>query len=120
MVYINHLISHFEISDARTTDTPMIVGLQLHQPDDSASDSPEIRKWQLKTPYHELIGSLIYLTITTQPDIAFSVGRLSSFLDCYTPDHWSAAIHVLHYLKGTHSLSLIMFQHHFFSDFVIY
>jgi hypothetical protein len=44
----------------------------------------------------------------TQPDIAFVVGRLSSFLDCYTPNHWLAAIRVLHYLKGTCSLSLIL------------
>ena len=32
----------------------------------------------------------------------------SSFLDCYTPDHWSAAIRVLRYLKGTRSLSLVL------------
>jgi hypothetical protein len=36
------------------------------------------------------------------------VGQLSSFLDCYTPDHWLVAIHILCYLKGTHTLSLVL------------
>jgi len=65
-------------------------------------------KWCLHTPYHELIGSLMYLAVTTQPDIAFAVSRLSSFLDYYTLEHWSAAMWVLHYLKGTRSLSLVL------------
>lgn len=54
----------------------------------------------------------MYLAVATWPDIAFVVGHLSSFLDCYTLDHWSAAVHVLHYLKGTCSLSLILGYDH--------
>jgi hypothetical protein len=86
----------------------MVAGLQLHCPDESAPEAPEVVKWRLQTPYRELVGSLMYLTVATQPDIAFAVGQLSSFLDHYTLDHWSAAIHVLHYLKGTRSLSLVL------------
>jgi hypothetical protein len=106
--YINRLISRFEIGDARTADTPMVAGLQLRRPDDSVATSPEIVKWRLQTPYRELVGSLMYVAVATRPDIAFAVGRLSSFLDCYTPDHWSAAVRVLRYLKGTRSLSLAL------------
>jgi len=36
----------------------------------------------------------------------YAVGRLAFFLDCYRPEHWEAAIHVLCYLKGTCSLVL--------------
>jgi hypothetical protein len=106
--YINRLLSRFEVGDARTADTPMIAGLQLRRPDESAPEAPEILKWRLQTPYRELVGSLMYLTVVTRPDITFAVGRLSSFLDCYTPDHWSAAIRVLRYLKGTRTLSLVL------------
>jgi hypothetical protein len=106
--YINRLISRFEIGDARTADTPMIAGLQLRRPDDSAPVAPEIIKWRQQTPYRELVGSLMYLAVATRPDIAFAVGRLSSFLDCYTPEHWSAAVRVLRYLKGSRSLSLTL------------
>ena len=106
--YINHLISCFEIGDAKTADTPMVTGLQLRHPDDSAPKPPEVLKWRQQTLYRELVGSLMYLAIATRPDIAFAVSQLSSFLDCYTPDHWSAAVHILRYLKGTRSLSLVL------------
>jgi hypothetical protein len=61
-----------------------------------------------RTPYRELVGSLNYLAVATCPDIAFAVGRLAAFLDCYRSEHWQAAIRLLHYVKGTHSLSLVL------------
>src|SRR5882757_3947891 len=60
------------------------------------------------TPYHELVGSLNYLTVTTRPDISYAVGHLASFLDCYREEHWNATIRVLCYIKGTRSLSLVL------------
>lgn len=44
--------------------------------------------------------------MATCPDITFTVGRLASVLDCYQLEHWEAAIHVIHYLKGTRLFSL--------------
>ena len=60
------------------------------------------------TPYHALVGSLNYIAVATRPDIAFAVGRLAAFLNCYRPEHWSAGIRVLCYLKGTRSLCLTL------------
>jgi len=86
----------------------MVAGLQLRRPDPSVPEPLEVTKWRLQTPYWELVGSLMYLAMATRPDIAFAISHLSSFLNCYTPDHWSAAVHVLHYLKGTPTLSLVL------------
>ena len=36
------------------------------------------------------------------------VGCLASFLDCFQQEHWTATIHVLRYLKGTQTLSLVL------------
>lgn len=44
---------------------------------------------------------MMYLTTCTRPDIAYSVGRLARFLDCYTNTHWKHAKQVLRYLKAT-------------------
>lgn len=49
--------------------------------------------------YRELIGRLLYLTIT-RPDITFVVNRLSQFLSCPTDVHLQAAHHILKYLKS--------------------
>ena len=60
------------------------------------------------TPYRELIGSLNYIAVATRPNISFAVGRLASVLDCYRPEHWSAALRILQYLKGTCTLRLVL------------
>lgn len=52
------------------------------------------------TSYQQIIGELIYLTIT-RPDIAFAVHILSQFMQKPTNIHMQAAKRVLRYLKGT-------------------
>ncbi|KAG7544681.1 Retrotransposon Copia-like N-terminal [Arabidopsis suecica] len=50
-------------------------------------------------PYREIIGRLLYLTIT-RPDITFAVNNLSQFLSCPTNVHLDAAYRVLRYIKS--------------------
>ncbi len=69
---------------------------------------PEVLDWAERTPYHSLVGSLMYLAIATRPDIAYATGCLTSFMDCYQPKHWAAAIHILRYLKGMRLYSLTL------------
>src|SRR6266851_7421657 len=59
-------------------------------------------------PYHELVGSLNYTAVATHPNITYMVSHLSSFYDCYMPKHWATAVCVLHYLKGTKTLAIIL------------
>lgn len=49
--------------------------------------------------YRELIGRLLYLTIT-RPDITFAVNRLSQFLYAPTDVHLQAAHRILRYIKA--------------------
>ena len=86
----------------------MVASLHLTCLDKSLPVPPDVADWIQRTPYRELVGSLNYLTIATQPDIAFAVGHLASFLDCYHVEHWDAAIQVLRYVKGTKSLCLTL------------
>jgi hypothetical protein len=99
------------MADANPVETPMVPGLQLRRPDKSTPLSPAEAQWFARTPYRSLVGSLMYLAVGTRPDIAYAVGRLSTFLDCYRPEHWDAATRVLKYLKGTRSLSLVLGGH---------
>lgn len=57
-------------------------------------------------PYRNLVGRLLWLAISTRPDIQYTVQQLFQFLNCYTSTHWHAAIWVLQYLKGTRTLCL--------------
>lgn len=50
--------------------------------------------------YREAVGSLIYLTTCTRPDLCFVVSKLSQHLADPTDEHWVTVKHVLRYLKG--------------------
>src|SRR5882724_6257430 len=57
-------------------------------------------------PYKEIIGSLMYAAIATQPDIVFMTSILAQFTQNPTQVHWEATKRVVRYLKTTHNLEL--------------
>jgi len=56
--------------------------------------------------YRELVGSLMYLSICTRPDIAFACSYLGLFFTCFDSAHFGAAKRVLRYLAGTSEFGL--------------
>lgn len=90
--YINQLLIKFNMLDCKETNTPMELKLNIDK-NDSVCDT--------KVPYQQLIGSLMYLSVLTRPDIAFSVSFLSQFNTCHTSTHWHYAKRILRYLKKT-------------------
>ncbi|XP_057426375.1 secreted RxLR effector protein 161-like [Lotus japonicus] len=56
--------------------------------------------------YSRAIGSLMYAMISTRPDIAFAVGKLSRFTSNPSRHHWHAITRVFKYLKGTMNYGL--------------
>lgn len=57
------------------------------------------------TEYKSLIGGLRYL-IHTRPDLVYSVGMISRFMEKPTTLHYNAAKRVLRYVKGTTNFGL--------------
>ena len=51
------------------------------------------------TLYRQLIGSLMYL-VNIIPDISFAVNSLSQFMVDPQRVHWTAAKHILRYIRG--------------------
>lgn len=62
---------------------------------------------RVRAPYHEAVGSLMYLAIGTRPDIAFALSTVSQYLESPDKIHWNAVKRVLKYLKGTVDFGLI-------------
>lgn len=56
--------------------------------------------------YRSLVGSLRYLTCT-RPDIAYSVGILSRYMEDPRHSHLKAIKRILRYIRGTESLGLL-------------
>jgi len=58
-------------------------------------------------PYCEAIGSLMYATMGTRPDIAFAVLTVSQFSQNLGWVHWEAMKWIFHYLQGMKSLQSV-------------
>src|SRR5438132_11202979 len=55
------------------------------------------------TAYRSLVGSLRYV-VHTRPDLAYSVGYVSLFMETPTVQHLAAVKHILWYITGTRTL----------------
>ena len=60
--------------------------------------------------YQSAIGSLLYLSVSTIPDITYAVGNLARFSSKPTKTHWTVLKRVLRYLKGTMTHGIIYTQ----------
>jgi hypothetical protein len=66
----------------------------------SPQNSTEVAE-MCQCPYISIVGSLIYLALTTRPDITYAAEVPARFNSNPGLPHWQAVKHVLHYLKGT-------------------
>ena len=70
----------------------------------ATTDAERDQAWRL--PYLQLIGSLLYLSTMTRPDIAYHLSILCSFMHYPSPACYHAAIDLLLYIVTTRDRSL--------------
>ncbi len=58
--------------------------------------------------YQKLVGSLVYLSTTTRPDITFAVTFLSRNMSNPSIEHWTTAKRILRYLRGTQNVGITL------------
>jgi hypothetical protein len=103
--YILDMLERYGLSNSNPVSTPMDPGLKL-----STSMAPQSEDdviFMKSVPYINAVGSLMYLAITSRPDIAYSVGVLARFNSNPGPLHWKAVKHLLRYCKGTMDMKLV-------------
>ena len=52
-------------------------------------------------PYQEAVGSLMYASLGTRPDITYAMQTVSHFSKNPGQAHWEAVKRIFRYLKGT-------------------
>ncbi|KAJ9511243.1 hypothetical protein QJQ45_017167 [Haematococcus lacustris] len=97
--YIKELLNTYSMTEAHSKAVPMAPGTKLVKEGDALDTTHH--------SYSALVGSLLYLSCCTRPDIAYAVGALARHLAAPTQQHWAAAKAVLSYLKGTASQGLV-------------
>jgi hypothetical protein len=90
--YAGKILEKAGLNDCNPCQTPMEVRLKLRK----GSNFPLVDA----TLYRSLVGSLRYL-VNTRPDLAFSVGYVSRFMESPREDHLAAVRRILRYVAGT-------------------
>ena len=95
--YINKLVCNFGLSDAKISDVP------INPAFNKCNDSEALLNNEL---YQKAIGSLLYLSVNTRPDIAASVALLAQKTQTPSCEDWNEVKRLIRYLKGTLTLQL--------------
>ena len=92
--YVQNLLRQYGMEQCKTVSTPLDCGFKINRNDDSI-------KMVDKTEFQSLIGALVYLAISTRPDIQHSVSKLAQCNSNPNVEHMSGAKHILKYLAKT-------------------
>jgi hypothetical protein len=90
--YASDLLFKAGLTDSKTCTSPLEPNIRLLAIDgESLSDA---------TLYRQLVGSLIYLTVT-RSDISYVIHLVSEFMSAARSTHYATVLRILRYAKGT-------------------
>ena len=98
--FTESILRKYGMEDAKPVKTPVDVNSKLLK---ATEDSELVDKGL----YQSAVGSLLYLSTRTRPDIAFAVHNVACFCSNPTTQHWTAVKRIFRYLRGTTQLSLL-------------
>ncbi|KAL0427174.1 UNVERIFIED_CONTAM: Retrovirus-related Pol polyprotein from transposon TNT 1-94 [Sesamum latifolium] len=97
--YVKSVLEKFSMSKAEPTSVPLAAHFQLCK---NQSPKSETKIENMKNvPFSNAIGSVMYLMVSTRPDIAYAVSCLSRYMSNAGLPHWEALKWLLRYLNGS-------------------
>ncbi|KAK6151951.1 hypothetical protein DH2020_014586 [Rehmannia glutinosa] len=96
--YTIDLMKKFGMEEKSSVKIPMNTSVKM----DMDADGKPVDQ----TRYRALIGSLLYLTETSRPDINFAVGICARFQSAPKESHMTTSKRILRYLKGCQEVGL--------------
>ena len=88
--YVDKILGKFNKDNNNVSKTPL--NMSLHLSKNRAKSISQVE-------YARVIGSLMYLTNCTRPDLTYSVSKLSRYTTNAGVDHWKVIVRVLRYLQ---------------------
>ena len=99
-IHTKKVLKKYGMEYAKVIITPVDVGTKLVK----ASTDSELFDPVL---YQSAVGSLLYLSTKTRPDIAYAVNSVAGFCSKPTKKHWMAVKQIFRYLRGTTNYGLL-------------
>jgi hypothetical protein len=97
-LYQKNMLEKYGMSESSFNKTPADVEkLSIKDCPSTIEEEKSVDRRQ----YMAMVGSLMYLSITTRPDISYAVSQLSRYMQFPGAKHVVAAKRVMRYIKGT-------------------
>lgn len=96
--YAEEILDTFGMQNAKSASTPLDPTLQFPKGEEGHQENA--------TQYRRAIGSLLYLSNGTRPDLAYAVSYMAQFCEGPSEQHWRGVKHIMRYLRGTKELKL--------------
>jgi len=104
--YIEKILERFNMQDCYPHNSPALAGQKLSK---DACPNNEYEKKAMEQQrtflkgfdFRQVIGSLLYASLASRPDITYAVSQISMFSSNPGLSHWKAAERILRYLKAT-------------------
>ena len=106
-IYLSELLEEWNLTSCKPASTPFPAGISPLSLV-STNSLPDLSDADIVPHYQRLVGCLLYLAISTRPDISYYAMWLGQFNATPTRAHFLAAKHVLRYLAGTKLLALCL------------
>ncbi|CAB0019509.1 unnamed protein product, partial [Nesidiocoris tenuis] len=101
--YVRNILQKFGMENCKPVSTPMVKEDKAADQETKDTGVPEEGP---KFPYRQAVGALMYLMVSTRPDIAFSVGVVSRSLENPTESDIVKVKRIFRYLRGTANYGL--------------
>lgn len=96
--FINKILCEFGLQDSKACTSPLPMSKTCESNNDEKVDS---------TMYRSAVGSILYVSNNTRPDLSYAVHKVSQNNQCPTESNWRSVKHLLRYINGTKELKLV-------------
>ncbi|CAI7772571.1 unnamed protein product [Closterium sp. NIES-53] len=100
--YLAAMGEKYGLEEGRSVMTPLPLGFQLHLDEEEG----EVLEYELQRRFQSMVGSLMYASVNTHPDIAFSVSQLARVVSRPLQEHLDAAERLVRYCMATSRVGL--------------
>ena len=102
--YLEKVLKRFSMENSKHVSIPLVGHFKLSMTQFPQSEV-EMKEMNF-VPYANVIGSLMYAMVCSQPDIAHSVSILSRFMANSGKEHWNGVKWLLRYVRGSLGVGL--------------
>ena len=97
--YVEVILDKFGMRECRGVVTPLEPNVKFSKTQGATTEG-EVKIME-GVPYKQAIGSLMYLMVSTRPDIASSIQVFAKYMQNPGVEHWEGVKRVFRYLKST-------------------